>query len=246
LQHFFRRWGGATNFANSVRKGGCEPREPPRGVRAAEILLCRLQSGSYFFCLLWATGMRVKSISRLRGKQICAAEDCLEVQVRIDKGRRKRSLRALLRLPWEWLGGRPPYNIEHSINSLPDDHQPFAEFTATKVNYWLKSMGPKAGVGKCTTYSFRRAYINMIIQRCNGNMPLITSHTLHLTPTMIDTHYRQWQKNVPKQLGGRSNRASENHEEHELETGEMDSDGVDDEERIASLNQRAAQHKRSF
>ena len=57
---------------------------------------------------------------------------------------------------------------------------------------------------------------------------MITSHTLHLTPTMVDGHYREWQKVVPKQRGGRSN--SGNVKAHALETGETDSEGVDSEE----------------
>ena len=153
---------------------------------------------SVFFYLLWATGMRVKDLSRLRGKQICAAEDCLEVEVRINKGRRKRALRALLRVPWEWLGGRPPYDIEHAINSFPDDIRPFEKYTATKTNNELKTMSPQVGSKKCTTYSFRRAYVEMIIKQCNGSMTMITSYTLHLTPTMVEGHYKKWKKVVPK------------------------------------------------
>ena len=145
------------------------------------------------FYLLRNAGLRTAAIVRLRGRQISASESALEVQVRIDKNRKKRALRTLLCVPWEWIG-YPPDDIINLINNLKDDERPCEGFSASMLNDVLKRHMIQGLAEKCTTYSFRRSFVNFIIKQCQGAKLVITNYTLHLRPTMVDAHYKVWKK----------------------------------------------------
>ena len=116
-----------------------------------------------------------------------------EIIVTVDKQRRRRCHRTTLRLPLEWdIIPAPP--CEETLRrffseGLPKDRL-WPGLTATAVNNELRRMSVELGLPRPTTYSFRRAFVNRVINFVSSKKEL-TLYTLHFSEETVEAFYRR-------------------------------------------------------
>lgn len=150
--------------------------------------------------LLWATGLRPRALAFLRRSQISLEPDGLRIQVRVDKNRRRTSLRCQLRIPWSWIK-QPSSELVEQINQgtqgerlLPTPTSGPIRDMQAKMNAQLKRIAQKRELVPVTTYSFRRNYMNKVLEHCTDEEKR-KAYTLHFSPGMVHAHYERWKKN---------------------------------------------------
>lgn len=150
--------------------------------------------------LLWATGLRPRALAFLRKSQISIDPENLRVQVRVDKNRRKTALRCQLRIPWDWIS-EPSPEIIQELNEGSQRERLFQTNSfgpvpnmQARLNKELKRMAQEKSLELVTTYSFRRNFMNKVLERCPEEEKR-RKYTLHFSPGMIHAHYERWKKN---------------------------------------------------
>lgn len=129
--------------------------------------------------ILAISGLRPMDLSRMRSSQMNLQEGVYEV--RVTKGRKRRSLRTHLTCAPEWFLGRP---VSPSTMQWVMEHpRPFTSLVASKVNAHLKKVHPEL-----TTYSFRRWFIGIVLT-FTTSAEEATKYTLHLNSRIVTAHY---------------------------------------------------------
>jgi integrase len=147
-----------------------------------------------FRTILWlilSTGMRVADAARLRRKQIAITDDGhLRIQIRIMKNRRKRRHRFILAIPLGWAGSPGP-DIRREIECGDPEQRIFGHLNANVVNDALKKMSG----ARCTTYTFRRRYINDLFLYFDEVE--MKRYTGHFNEGIIQAHYLRFSPRTP-------------------------------------------------
>jgi len=150
--------------------------------------------------LMYVCGFRVKAIKFFRRRRIFlppwknwASRD-LEIVVAVDKNRPKKGKRATLILPSSWNYPRPPTRQDYSFLMDGDaDEKLFSNLTASKVNVVLRKISKEKSLPRPTTYSFRRGYINRVLELVKDK-DKVNRYSLHFDPATVDAFYRRTAK----------------------------------------------------
>ena len=97
-----------------------------------------------------------------------------------------------MRLPLEWdIIPAPPCEktLRFFSEGLPKDRL-WPGLTATAVNNELRRMSVELGLPRPTTYSFRRAFVNRVINFVSSKKEL-TLYTLHFSEETVEAFYRR-------------------------------------------------------
>ncbi len=145
--------------------------------------------------LITYTGARLADIRRLRRKQIRISVNRIQVQVRLSKNRRKRSLRRILKVHdvATMVGLSLDGSLEEPLGEGVDpEDRPFVHQTVAHINARLKTICAELSLPKLTTYSFRKFFIQAIIQHYEYDWPRIIATTLHCNMDVVAAHYDSW------------------------------------------------------
>jgi len=167
--------------------------------------------------LLLITGLRVKDLSRLRRRQIHRNEKFLKFLLCLTKGRRRRSLRCILSIPTEWFEVIPQ-SVEDLLSRTASkkNKRIFQDLEATKINTKLRAMSVTHNLPRPTTYSFRRNYMNLIVEKCGANKDLQAQFTKHISVSITEAHYVKFEEDPELESGssdGEVSSASERDED---------------------------------
>jgi len=152
--------------------------------------------------LLLVTGLRVKDLSRLRRRQIARKKTGLSFLLCLTKGRRRRCLRCKLDIPAEWHGKIPDSLIEILVQSRQSKKKRiFKNHTANKLNAQLRKMSKSHNLPRPTTYSFRRHYMNFIVEKCGGDVARQATFTKHISASITEAHYVRFEEDPDLESG---------------------------------------------
>jgi len=150
--------------------------------------------------LMYVCGFRVKAIKFFKRLRIFLPtwaqwrERDLEITVAIDKNRKKKGMRTTLVLPSKWNYPKPPTFAAWKFLMEGDQKEClFKEVTSTKINSALRKIAKTHGLPRPTTYSFRRGYINRVLQFVETKGQL-TKFTLHYDEATVEAFYRRTAK----------------------------------------------------
>jgi len=152
--------------------------------------------------LLLVTGLRVKDLSRLRRRQIARKKTGLSFLLCLTKGRRRRCLRCKLDIPAEWHGKIPYSLIETLVQSRGSKKKRiFKHHTANRLNAELRKMSKSYNLPRPTTYSFRRHYMNFIVDKCGGDVVRQAAFTKHISASITEAHYVRFEEDPDLESG---------------------------------------------
>lgn len=158
-------------------------------------------------CVVWLmfnTGARDMDLRRLRRKQItlCLAKRTVTIQFRITKGIRSRGKRRTVTFNWRTT---PTPGVCEMLIDGPDDARPMLKVSVNVANSALKKADSSIA-RKVTTYSFRRNFINHLIDMHyddvfshKENLEYIAGFTMHNDPQVIEAFYKKFNKNTKKE-----------------------------------------------
>lgn len=149
--------------------------------------------------ILTSTGSRCRDASRLRRSQIRFGKSArggsqLIVMWRITKTRRKRWLRHTLRIPFSW-SGKPSEVTRKYITQGDPNQRLFTHYrNASSFNRALKVTGRV--VGKVTSKTFRRAFINRLLRRFGEDAMQVKRFTGHFKESCIQAFYDDFKRDA--------------------------------------------------
>lgn len=146
--------------------------------------------------ILYTAGLRSRAVRFLRRSRIYIPSQSswgseeLEFNIKIDKTRKLRALRAILKLPkdWQWLLPPPSTQTWDFLTFGDPQERLFDGINATKINHELSRMAARLSLPRPTTYSFRRAYVNRIAPLVR-NKKHLAEFTLHFEPSTVEAFY---------------------------------------------------------
>lgn len=152
----------------------------------------KAQPGLYevlFFLRL--TGARLADLRRLQRKQIVFKEEeaVVHIQFRRTKNRTKRSLRKSVEFPISW-GGPVRGEVLRAFLQVPGYVKLFRPYTVSYVNRELKKLCAQVDYRSCTSYTFRRAFMDRVIRTVPASER--SEFTLHLNGHVLYAHYARF------------------------------------------------------
>ena len=150
-----------------------------------------------FRATLWLhlqTGLRHRDLRRLKKDQILFSKKNLRVLVKITKGRRSRTKRSFMCIPWWFLA--PPKSVLDELQACEPGAEPTTPLLGKEGACYCKVQREiKRLDERLTTYTFRRAFINRAFEESNGDVNLTArNYTLHRNPEMLSAFYLDWKK----------------------------------------------------
>ena len=134
--------------------------------------------------LILRTGMRCADIRWTRRRLILAEQKRLIVTIVWAKNIRSRSGAVTCEFPL-WFGPVSDFTLSY-LRWCPPDSYPFRDINASTLNRCYDATAHP----ECTTYSFRRAFIQRALEAVEGNAEEVARRwTFHKNPRMILAHY---------------------------------------------------------
>ena len=142
--------------------------------------------------MMLTTGARAMDLQRLRRKQIMFNIEKREVtvQFRITKSIRSRVQRRIVMFPWRIT---PVPSVCEFLVEGDENDRIFSRVTTGLMNAAMKATGSSA-----TTYSFRRNFINHLIEKYHDerlsqkeNLDKVATYTMHNDPRVIEVFYKK-------------------------------------------------------
>ena len=115
----------------------------------------------------------------------------LYIDQRYDKSHRRRSLRGTTCTPSAWVGCPSPALLA-VLEEGDKETFPFLGVSADVLNRALKKSCRGLGVSPITTYTIRRWFVNVVLDRTDGDFELARKYTNHFSINVMKAHYEQW------------------------------------------------------